>query len=167
MFAQAEEIPGISQFNADSGTICDTDYALCTSAKCTPDPDTPTAKAVCDCAVESGQNCGMRTTCDARAPVDASGTTLLISTYSFAEAPIKDVMTCTGANYWTDCLDAPCVVNPQNPKTAICTCKLISPDDPNYNQAFVAYGGGCDTGTCHVGYWSGARAEDFASGSNA
>lgn len=163
----AQSSSTFGQYGADSGLVCDGDYALCTSAECTPDPDNPTAKAVCDCTVENGQNYGVLTTCAARTAVETSGTTLLVSTYSFAQAATKDVMTCTGANYWTDCLDAPCVVDPRDPTKAICTCNLISPDNPNYNQAFVTYGGGCDTSTCQPAYWSGATAPNFAAGSDA
>lgn len=165
--AFADQDHPIGKIGPNGGLICDTEYALCTSAECTPDPDNPTSKAICDCAVDKGPNYGVLSTCTAREPVDASGTTLLISTYAFRQTPTKDVMTCAGANYWTDCLDAPCVVDPRNPKKAICTCNLIAPNDPAYKDVFLTYGGGCNTKTCQTSYWSGATDANFKAGSDA
>lgn len=143
------------------GTICETQYALCTSAPCTPDPTAPNERAICDCVVENGPNFGIQTSCAGRQPVDVSGTTKLVSTYSFAQAGSKDVMTCEGTDIWTDCLDMPCVVDPRDPGKAICTCNIVT------GGTFVTYGGGCDTQTCSTGYWSAATQQAFATGSAA
>lgn len=154
----------VGQSNLPSGTICENTYALCTSAPCTPDPTAPLERAICSCIVKSGTNFGIGTTCAGREPVDASGTKKLISTYSFAEAETKDVMTCEGDDYWTDCLDMPCVVDPRDPSKAICTCAIKK------GGTFVTYGGSngdksCDTNTCARSYWSGATQAAFAQGS--
>jgi len=165
--AQAQSLPNIGP-PAEVGTICTTAYALCTSAPCIPDPDNPTAKALCNCAVQKpAPNYGYKTTCPARIPMEVSGTTTLISTYSFQQADTNDVMSCTGANYWTDCLDAPCVVDPRDPDTALCTCNLIAPQDQADAPVFLTYGGHCNTGTCATHYWSGATVAAFEAGSDA
>jgi hypothetical protein len=143
------------------GTICENQYALCTSATCTPDPTAPNERAVCDCVVEDGANFGVSTSCAGREPVAVSGTTKLISTYSFAQASAKEVMTCDSNEIWTDCLDMPCVVDPRDPNKAICTCNIVT------GGTFVTYGGRCNTDTCTNGYWSAATPEAFAIGSAA
>ena len=62
---------------------------------------------------------------------------------------------------WTDCLDAPCTVDPRNPNKAICTCKI------QQSAGFVTYGGRCNQDTCENHYWSGATPQAFDLGSAA
>jgi hypothetical protein len=142
------------------GLVCDKDYALCTSARCTPDPLHPELTAICDCDVERGPNYGF-SSCEARLPQEKSGATMLLSTYSFVQTPTKNVMTCATDTYWTDCLDAPCTVDPRNPNKAICTCKI------QQSAGFVTYGGRCNQDTCENHYWSGATPQAFDLGSAA
>lgn len=146
----------------DQGPICVNTYALCTSAPCIPDPSAPEDQAICNCTVQEGPNFGS-TTCEERDPVTLAGTTGLLSTYSFQEAAVRDVMTCDGdpAGPWTDCLDAVCIVDPRDPGQAICTCPYAPPGP------YVTYGGGCDTNTCTTGYWSAATLDAFEVGSAA
>jgi len=145
------------------GTICNNTYALCTSAPCIPDPSDPDGRAICNCVVETGVNYGVATTCNDRAPVEVSGTTTLVSTYSFAQAAEKDVLTCAATKeaYWTDCLDVACTVDPRDPTLAICSCNLVKGGE------FVTYGGGCDPATCDTAYWSAATVPAFNAGSDA
>lgn len=51
--------------------------------------------------------------CKARKPsTDSNGVTRALSTYSFAQAPEKAVLSCPVGKPWSDCLDQPCIVDP-------------------------------------------------------
>ncbi len=129
--------------------VCSQAYALCTSAPCVPDPRHPEF-AICSCVVEQGDSVGFNT-CDKRAPKqDQFKTTQLISTFSFAQFKTKKSMTCKTGIPWTNCVDAPCTVNPIDPTKAICSCKIEN------HQAFFTFGGDCDVKQCANGFWSGA-----------
>lgn len=149
-----------SKSGGDSGTVCNNEYVLCTSAPCIPDPSNPDSKAICSCEVNKGQNFGM-SDCEARKPsTDSNGVTKALSTYSFAQATEKTVLSCPLGKPWSDCLDQPCIVDPMNALKAICTCKIVR------DKPFVTYGGNCDTLTCDKAYWSAATAESFLEGSS-
>ncbi|WP_010652615.1 hypothetical protein [Fluoribacter dumoffii] len=129
--------------------ICDQDYALCTSARCIPLPGSST-NAICDCVVEKGKSVGYKT-CKERKPVqDRYKVMTLISTFSFAQFATKSSMSCPQGSPWTNCVDMACTVDPQNSKRALCNCKI------ERAQAFVTFGGDCNTDTCSSSYWSGA-----------
>ncbi|MCL9684446.1 hypothetical protein [Legionella maioricensis] len=133
----------------DQPIICIQEYALCTSAPCIPDPRNPDY-AICSCVVETGDSIGYQT-CAKRAPQKGPfKTRQLSSTFSFKQFNTKKSMSCARGKPWTDCLDAPCTVNPRDKKKAICSCKI------NHDQDFVTFGGGCDVATCATGFWSGA-----------
>ncbi len=136
--------------------VCTQKYALCTSAPCIPDPRHPDY-AICSCVVEKGDSVGYKT-CEKRIPKPGSfKTTQIISTFSFAQFKTKKSMTCMKGTAWTDCVDAPCTINPMDPSKAICSCKI------NHTQAFFTFGGDCDTSTCTTGFWSGATTTAGAS----
>jgi len=124
-----------------------------------PVPGSPTL-VVCSCVVEEGKSLG-RTPCDARKLTkNAKGQQLLTSTFSFKNAAVNRVMTCTGNNIpWTNCLDMPCIVDPQNSNQAVCECTIV------YSDAFVTLGGQCNTDSCNVILFSGASLADNQSGS--
>jgi hypothetical protein len=125
------------------------EYALCTSAPCIPDPR-HSDYAICSCAVENGDSVGNKN-CKQRIPKqDQFNVKQVISTFSFEQFKTKKSMTCAKGTPWTDCVDAPCTVNPMDPTKAICSCKI------NYDQAYFTFGGDCDTKTCATGFWSGA-----------
>lgn len=154
------EVLAESKSSNESGKVCENEYVLCTSAPCIPDPTNPDKKAICKCEVNKGQNFGM-SDCEARKPTtDSNGVTKALSTYSFAQAPTKYLIACPKGKPWTDCLDQPCIVDQTNPLEAICTCKIIR------NQAFVTYGGNCNTNTCDNAYWSSATLASFLEGSS-
>lgn len=141
----------ISAYAAHSSKpiICTQEYALCTSAPCIPDPRHPDY-ALCSCIVESGDSAGFKT-CDKRAPSQGQfKVKQLISTFSFKQFKTRKSMDCARGKPWSDCLDAPCTVSPQDPAKAICSCKI------NHDQAFFTFGGACDEATCATGFWSGA-----------
>ncbi|CZG35735.1 TPA: hypothetical protein JBE46_08065 [Legionella pneumophila subsp. pneumophila] len=133
--------------------ICDQEYTLCTSARCIPMPGNP-AKAVCDCVVEKGKSAGYKT-CKERKPIrDRYKVTSLVSTFSFEQFAFKRKMNCSEGLPWTNCLDMPCTVDPQNSKRALCLCTIEN------TQAFFTFGGDCNTNTCATGFWSGATQEN-------
>jgi len=129
--------------------ICNQVYALCTSAPCIPSPHNPDY-AICDCDVHKGNSAGF-TDCKSRKPnQDNYGALHIVSTFSFEQFSTKKQMQCSQLSPWTDCLDKPCTVDPQNPNRAICNCKI------KLAQAFITFGGNCNTQTCITGFWSGA-----------
>ncbi len=129
--------------------VCKQAYALCTSAPCIPDPRHPDY-AVCSCVVEKGESAGFKT-CAERVPKQKQfNTTQLTSTFSFEQFSTKKSINCEKGMPWTNCVDAPCTVDPMNPTKAICSCKI------DHTQAFFTFGGDCDTKTCATGFWSGA-----------
>jgi len=150
---------GASADGAEGNFVCDQPYVLCTSAPCIPDPTRPSDRSICQCAVQVGKSYG-NTPCEARKPKTlADGTRALISTYSFEQAPMMRIMRCPAGNPWSNCLDQPCTVDPIDSKRAICTCKIVR------EGTFVTYGGSCDTGSCSLGYWSGATVASYEQGS--
>ncbi|MEQ9618748.1 MAG: hypothetical protein RIG61_06205 [Deltaproteobacteria bacterium] len=149
-----------SKSGSESGKVCNNEYVLCTSAPCIPDPSSPDSKAICSCEVNRGPNFGM-SDCEARKPsTDSNGVKKALSTYSFAQAPAKPVLSCPEGKPWTDCLDQPCIVDPINPLKAICTCRIVR------DRPFVTYGGECNTFTCDNAYWSAATLASFMEGSS-
>jgi len=158
-FGAEAEKGGDSAIRSDSGIICNNEYVLCTSAPCVPDPSNPDSNAICSCDVNQGLNFGM-SQCDSRTPVtDSNGVTKAVSTFSFAQAPTKPVLSCPEGKPWTDCLDQPCIVDPLNPLKAICTCKIVR------DKPFVTFGGNCVSLTCDTGYWSGATLGSYVGAS--
>ncbi|MEG6509830.1 hypothetical protein V6C03_12735 [Methyloligella sp. 2.7D] len=152
--ASAADAPAVADVCSDTGS-----YALCTSAKCIPDPRAPDKTAICSCEVTSGPNFGT-VPCDARKPTEEGGKTVAVmSLYSFAQAPTKPLMACPSGKPWTDCLNKPCRVDPSNPLKAICSCAIET------TGAFVTYGGSCNTLTCDTAYWSAATVASFEQGS--
>ena len=130
--------------------MCNQEYALCTSAKCIPDPRSPEKNALCNCQVFTGKSLGM-TSCDKRKVKKInSGVKSLTSTFSYVQVPPKQMMQCPNGAVWTNCLDQPCIVDPTNPQQAICSCLIVTSGES------VTYGGGCNTSTCHKAFWSAA-----------
>lgn len=129
--------------------ICTQEYALCTSAPCVPDPRHPDY-AICSCVVENGESIGYKT-CQQRAPqTKPFNSKQLISTFSFKQFSSKKSLNCPQGMPWTNCLDAPCTVDPMDASKAICSCKI------DHTQAFFTFGGDCNSKTCANGFWSGA-----------
>jgi len=141
---------------AAKNTICNQQYALCTSAKCIPDPTNPN-KAICFCEVHEGKSLG-DIPCEQRyAHTDSHGIRHVLSTFSFDDFASKKAMVCPSGMPWTNCLDQPCTVDPTDCTKAICECKIVR------SGAFETFGGDCDLATCESGYWSGATVDGAAS----
>jgi hypothetical protein len=129
--------------------VCDQQYALCTSAACIPTPGSAT-DAICDCVVDKGKSVGYKTCKERQAYKDKYDATHLISTFSFEQFATKKPMNCPKGIAWTDCVDMPCVIDPQNAKHALCNCTIHN------TQAFFTFGGDCNIKSCATGFWSGA-----------
>lgn len=128
---------------------CQQEYALCTSSACVPDPRHP-RYALCPCVVKNDISLGF-TSCDKREPkINKYKIKRIRSTFSFAQFDKKKGMLCAEGSPWTDCLDAPCTVNPRTPSQATCSCKI------HHKKSFFTLGGECNNSSCATGYWSGA-----------
>lgn len=134
---------------------CTGRYALCTSAPCAPVPgaeievDGVTGPAsLCECEVIYGANVAFSSCADR-----AHGARLL-STYSYAQTGALKLMTCKDAVRFTNCLDAPCLVDPKDPSRALCTCPIAKQTEP-----WVTFGGGCDPAACATTLWSAATVQ--------
>lgn len=158
MTAMAPLAQAASAISTDTPVICNNTFALCTSAPCIPDPNDPEGTAICSCEVTKGANYGTSICGDRHLVKNRTGADQLVSTYALTQSPSKPVMSCESGALWTDCLDYPCVVDPQNPLKAICSCAIKTTGE------FVTYGGDCNTRTCKDAYWSAAAPADFQSG---
>ncbi len=133
--------------------ICDQPYALCTSARCLPDPKDE-KRTICFCTAQEGKSLG-KTECQTRKPYqDKIGLTRLFSTFSMEEFPEKNVLQCPANASWSNCLDSPCVVDPTDPTKAICSCERKK------GKPFVTLGGKCNPSSCEKMLWSGALLQD-------
>jgi len=139
--------------------LCNHQYALCTSARCVPQPGDP-SKAICFCDVEEGESMSTTSCKELQPSTDANGIRTVYSTFSFKQySEGKKVMKCPGNTPWTWCLNKRCTVDPEYPNKAICLCDVVrSAED------WITFGGSCDTSTCNTAYWSGAALKDFDEG---
>jgi hypothetical protein len=135
-------------------------FALCSYAPCRPIPGDPT-KALCDCDVFDDVAIGNKT-CEERKPRPGPyGLTQVVSDFSLIEIPTLPLMTCPDGTVWTQCLDAPCFVDPTNSQKAACTCQVQT------SQTVQTYGGNCDTATCATSFWSAATPAQVQAGIDA
>jgi hypothetical protein len=140
--------------------LCEHQFALCTSAKCIPEPG-DSSKAICFCDVINGPSMSTAA-CDTVKPTtDSHGVRTLYS--AFALDQFKDGkrgMKCPDGTPWTWCLNKQCTVDPLDSKRAICTCDVV------YGGEWMTLGGDCNTSSCETGYWSGATMNDVEEGSS-
>lgn len=138
--------------NASQTYICRQPFALCTTAPCTPVPGSKD-QSVCSCIVQDGPSMG-KVACEKRKPsVNDKGQHLLTSNFSFVNAKTNRIMVCTGNHAWTDCLDKPCIIDPQNSNQASCMC------DIKISNSFITFGGQCQTASCTTTLYSGATTD--------
>ncbi|HEX4045816.1 MAG TPA: hypothetical protein VHZ76_09145 [Gammaproteobacteria bacterium] len=105
-------------FAAAKFYACNSKYALCTTAPCTP----MTGKkdeVLCACDVKTGysaatQNCQ---------PVKQTQAGELVYSRYY---PVKSYVTCTNNRPWAWCLDKPCIIDKKNPSKAVCACSVVS-----------------------------------------
>lgn len=150
---------GYEKASQSSMQYCNQQFALCTSAKCIPQPGDET-KAICICDVEDGPSLATVPCKTLRPNTDANGIRTVYSTFSLKQyVDGKKAMKCPSGTPWTWCLNKRCTVDPADPKKAICICDVMRTGE------WTTLGGNCDTTTCETSYWSGASLEDNKEGS--
>lgn len=128
--------------------VCKQAYALCSAAKCIPDPRDK-GHAICHCDNYKGLSAGT-VSCKKRKPyVDKMGAQHVVSTFSYKNNNLKG-MTCPSGTAWTNCVNAPCTVDPTNAKKSICSCPVVRTGE------IIVFGAKCNKHTCDNYYWSGA-----------
>ena len=140
--------------------LCQQQFALCTSAPCSPEPDNPKV-AICSCDVEDGPSLAS-VACDTVKPsTDANGIRTVYSQFALKQwQQGKKTLKCPSGTPWTWCLDKPCTVDPANPKKAICACDVVRTGE------WITAGGNCNTATCNTAYWSAAPLDAFSDGTD-
>lgn len=128
--------------------VCQSTYALCTTAKCTTDP-TKADSVECACEVRTGYSVGT-TAC--QEPKDTSAGKQVISRYY----PVKSYAQCANNRPWAWCLDKECVVNKDDPSKATCACS-VKENAGSYVMITDSY----SAETCTVGLWSSATVTDL------
>jgi hypothetical protein len=102
--------------------LCESTYALCTTAPCTPVAGTKDTVS-CTCDVRTGYSAGQEACQDV---VGTSEGKQVRSRYS----PVKSYAVCTNDRDWAWCLDKPCVVDKSNPAKAACACTSMKNKGP-------------------------------------
>jgi hypothetical protein len=127
--------------------VCESTYALCTTAQCQP-VDGKDEEAACDCDVETGYSAGLKP-CDGQVKT-AEGTQVRSRYY-----PIKSYAKCDNDRPWAWCLDMPCLIDPSDPGKASCACKLVKDKGP-----YLVVTNSYDDTTCTTNLWSSATIAD-------
>lgn len=138
-------------------TICNSKYALCTSAPCNKINNKP-GKTRCLCSVEKGYNFATKP-CKKLLPYKSkNGTKNIYSTFSVNEMKRdgKKITECPKKDEWSDCLNHKCFISPENPKFAICECSLRKS-----NKNWYTMGAHNKQENCSRSIWSGAHKKDF------
>ena len=108
---------GILSSTAFGLNVCESTYALCTSAVCEPMLGYPD-KVNCICEVKSGYSAAQKV-CQKLKETDKGA--LLYSRYY----PIHGYKICSNDRSWAYCLDAPCMLDKNDPEKATCLCSLV------------------------------------------
>jgi hypothetical protein len=117
------QVPSVS---ASTLKYCYGPYALCTIARCSvPADKSPIPSTVqCNCTTHVGYSVGKACKAD-------SNPRSILSRY----APIRSYQECPGiidgkTAVWADCLNAPCIVDPNDPGAATCVCQTATSVSP-------------------------------------
>lgn len=138
--------------------LCQETYALCITAQC-EEVETDGGRRMAECRCDVIENTADSPawsigpgSCDDRAPVEKDGRTVLVSTYSnLYNTGDNQVASCDSID-WAWCYGAPCVVDPDDPATAICNCPIETSETDIL--------GPCEEDLCANGLWSAATAEE-------
>jgi hypothetical protein len=126
---------------------CKGEYALCTTAACTP-VEGKRNLLNCSCDVKKGYSVGQKN-CK---PVEKTAEgTLLYSRYF----PIKSYVICNNNRPWAWCLDKSCKVDKNNPTKASCACTIARNKSP-----YIIVTNKATATTCTTGIISSASLED-------
>ncbi|OJW52512.1 MAG: hypothetical protein BGO67_06110 [Alphaproteobacteria bacterium 41-28] len=124
---------------ADNPYICKSQYALCTTAKCSPIPG-QTGLSLCFCKTETGYSAGEKPCQDVKTTPE--GYKEVRSRYY----PIGSYVSCSNARPWANCLDSPCIIDPNDPSKAVCTCSIVKNQGPYVIVTDTCNKSGCETG---------------------
>jgi len=139
-------LSGCSEKSNSDYIVCQSTYALCTTASCTPiEKDQGTV--LCDCEVKTGYSVGSTPCHD---PVDSEEGKQIVSRYY----PIKSYAACTNDRPWAWCYDRPCIVDKSDPTKAVCSCNIVKNKGP-YVMVAESY----NDSTCTTGFYSSATVD--------
>jgi hypothetical protein len=102
--------------------VCQSTYALCTTARCTPVAGSKDTVS-CACEVKTGYSAGLK---PCRQPTDTGSGKEIVSRYF----PVKSYAICTNDRPWAWCLDKPCIVDKDDPTKASCACTSVKDQGP-------------------------------------
>jgi len=102
--------------------VCQSTYALCTTARCTPVAGSKDTVA-CGCEVKTGYSAGLKA---CKEPVESGKGKEIVSRYF----PVKSYAICTNDRPWAWCLDKPCIVDKDDPTKASCACTSVKDQGP-------------------------------------
>ncbi len=145
----------------DKPLLCDQQFALCTSARCIPEPGNPKV-ALCTCDVWNGKGMtGFVASCDAVKPsTDANGWRTVYSYFALTQSyQGKRLMKCPANTPWAECLNAKCTVDPADPSKAICACETKF-----QTGEWVTWAGNCNTQSCSKGFLNGTTVVEVTPG---
>jgi hypothetical protein len=128
--------------------VCESTYALCTTAKCAPIEEGEDT-VFCDCEVKTGYSVGS-TPC--HEPIESPEGKQVVSRYY----PIKSYAKCTNDRPWAWCYDRPCLVDKDDPTKAVCSCNIVKDAGP-YVMVTDSY----NESTCTTGFYSSAKVDDL------
>lgn len=102
--------------------LCESTYALCTTAPCEPVPGKPDTVS-CTCEVLTAYSAGLE---PCQGVKETSEGKQVRSRYS----PVKAYAVCTNDRPWAWCLDKPCVIDKNDPTKASCACTTVKDQGP-------------------------------------
>jgi len=145
-------------YNKSSYIMCNQPYALCTSAKCVPNPDNYN-QTICNCDIEHGDSIGTKQ-CDQLKGYIENNIKYIFSTFSPLQSVKqgKKILHCDAKYPWSNCLNQKCEVDPRDPKKAICACDLVKS-----KKDWITFGGNANPSACANNYFSGAYFDDYKS----
>jgi hypothetical protein len=128
--------------------VCESTYALCTTAKCTPIEEGE-GTVFCGCEVKTGYSVGGTPCHD---PIDSPEGKQVVSRYH----PIESYAACDNNRPWANCYDRPCLVDKDDPSKAVCACNVVKDESP-----YVMVTDTFTDQTCTTGLYSSARVKDM------
>jgi hypothetical protein len=139
--------------------VCESTYALCTTAQCTPVAGEAEAVS-CDCEVKTGYSAGQKPCAN---EAETSKGKQINSRYF----PIKSYVACDNGRPWAWCLDKPCIVDSDDPSKASCACSVVK-DEGTYLAVTESYSEtACTTGLLSSATVKGLdQVTDFLKGSD-
>jgi len=145
-------LAGCSDSSDPSGPqfiVCESTYALCTTAPCTPLADAP-GFAACSCSVQTDYSAALDPCQEVQ---DTGADQVVYSRYH----PITSYALCSNDRPWTMCLDSPCTIDKNDPSVATCVCtEMVNQGD----YIVVSADGQYSPSSCTTGYWSAATVVD-------